>query len=59
MKKFMLMAAALPLLSFCVGCGPKATDTTNAVPPPTAESTQNEIEKAMEEGKIDPDTYGK
>ena len=59
MKKFMLLAAALPLLSFCVGCGPQATDTSNAVTPPTTDSTQQELEKAMEDGAIDPETYGK
>ena len=58
MKKLVFLAA-LPLLSFSLGCGPKPTDTSNAVPPPTAEDTTSEIEKAMDSGEIDPETYGK
>ena len=49
---------ALPLLGFCVGCGPKATDTTDSDPAPTVESTQEDLEKAVEDGTIDEATYG-
>jgi len=59
MKNFVFLAAALPLIAVCLGCGPEATDTSNAVPPPTAEGTQTEIEEAMDSGQIDPETYGK
>jgi hypothetical protein len=58
MKNFVFLAA-LPLLSFCLGCGPKAMDTSGSDAPPTTESTQEELESAVESGEIDPATYGK
>ena len=58
MKKLVLLAA-LPMLGLCLGCGPKATDTTGSDTPPTTESTQTELENAVESGEIDPETYGK
>ena len=58
MKKLVFLAA-LPLLSFCLGCGPGATDTSNAVEPPTTESTEAELKDAAESGAMDPATYGK
>ncbi len=58
MKKVVFLAA-LPLLGLCLGCGPKATDTSGSDPAPTTESTQAELEAAMESGEIDMETYGK
>ncbi len=57
MKKSIFAAVAVLFVSF-VGCGPSATDTSNTPPPPTAEDTQTDIEKAMESGEIDAASYG-
>ncbi len=55
----LICVAAISFLSLSAGCGPKATDTSGSDPPPTTESTQAEIEKAMEAGEIDMESYGK
>ena len=58
MRKVSLIAAGI-LAGCCVGCGPTATDTSKVPPPPTQEQTTEEIQKAVESGKIDPESYGK
>jgi hypothetical protein len=58
MQKAAFFAVAL-LLGSSLGCGPTATDTSNVPPPPTQEETTQEIEKAVESGKIEPGSYGK
>jgi hypothetical protein len=58
MHRISLIVAGV-VVGACLGCGPSATDTSNAVPAPSAEQTTQEIEKAMESGTITPESYGK
>ncbi len=45
-------------LSLSLGCGAPKVDTSTSVPPPSSEDVTQDIEKAMESGAIDPETYG-
>jgi hypothetical protein len=58
MKKAVYLVLAV-VFTCSLGCGPSATDTSDVPPAPTAEDTTQEIEKAMESGEIDPQSYGK
>ncbi|GEM_PF-5163839 len=58
MKNFTFVVLMMLFGSFW-GCGPSATDTSGTAPPLSEEEIAQELEKAVESGKIDPATYGK
>lgn len=57
MKKFLCLLVMA--LGFTAGCGEKPADTSQTPPPKATEDTSQEIQSAMDSGKIDPATYGK